>query len=162
MDSVGDFTCSGTVGSVVHAKDSGKPVAVHGITSPENWIEDFGSGSLSGGAMHISFDPGFLATVNTSVGYHVFLTPKGDSKGLYVTNEGPAGFDVRESNGGTSDIAFDYRIVGKRNGLETARLEDMTATEKMLKKQISPDPNKKVVQPVHPNLAARKNSRSTQ
>jgi hypothetical protein len=58
--------------------------------------------------------------------YHVFLTPKGDCKGLYVTDETATSFVVRELGGGTSSIAFDYRIMAKRRGYEGIRLADVT------------------------------------
>jgi hypothetical protein len=45
--------------------------------------------------------------------YHVFVTPEGDCKGLYVTQKSPAGFVVRELQGGRSTLTFDYRIVAK-------------------------------------------------
>jgi len=58
--------------------------------------------------------------------YHVFVTPKGDCKGLYVANETPAGFEVHELGGGQSNVAFDYRIVAHRKGYENVRLADKT------------------------------------
>jgi hypothetical protein len=56
----------------------------------------------------------------------VFLTPNGDSEGLYVAGKTATGFEVREQGGGTSNISFDYRIVAKRRGYESVRLEDIT------------------------------------
>jgi hypothetical protein len=47
---------------------------------------------------------------------------------LYVTNETSTSFEVREQGEGTSNIAFDYRIVAKRIGFENIRLEDKTKT----------------------------------
>jgi hypothetical protein len=131
MDSVGDFSCNGSVTGVVHAKASNRDLATHTVNSPENWIEDFGSGQLSGGAQHIAIEPNFGEIVNTSTDYHVFLTPEGDCKGLYIAGKGTDGFDVRELGGGTSNVAFSYRIVVKRAGMENARLEDRTAMNPM-------------------------------
>jgi hypothetical protein len=74
----------------------------------------------------VELEPAFAQTVNTGVEYHVFLTPNGDCKGLYVANKTASGFEVRELGGGTSSVAFDYRIVVKRKGYETVRMEDMT------------------------------------
>ncbi len=51
--------------------------------------------------------------IDDRTAYHVFLTPEGDSKGLYVTEESPAGFVVRESSGGRSTLAFEYRILAR-------------------------------------------------
>jgi hypothetical protein len=49
--------------------------------------------------------------------YHVFLTPRGDCRGLYVRSQGGASFEVRELGGGTSSVAFSYRIVGRRKDI---------------------------------------------
>jgi hypothetical protein len=68
----------------------------------------------------------FASTVNSATEYHVFLTPNGDCKGLYVTNETATDFEVRELGAGKSSVAFDYRIVAKRAGYENQRLEDVT------------------------------------
>jgi hypothetical protein len=107
-------------------------VALYSVQSPENWFEDFGSGTLSNGAATVTLDSTFTQTVNTGMTYHVFLTPKGDSEGLYVSNETPQGFEVREQRGGRSSVAFDYRIVAKRVGFESVRLADITAQTKKL------------------------------
>ena len=101
-------------------------VRLYAVQSPDNWFEDFGSANLSNGSATVLLDPNFAATVNTSVEYHVFITPKGDSEALYVANETASGFEVHEHGGGRSNIAFDYRIVGRRKGFENVRLEDVT------------------------------------
>ena len=125
IDANTDFNCDGSF-SAVHSVGDRK-IKTYGVQSAENWIEDFGSGRLSSGSSHISLEPTFAATVNTGAEYHVFLTPRGDSEGLYVANAGPEGFDVRESRGGRSSVGFDYRIVAKRKGYEAVRMEDITA-----------------------------------
>jgi len=43
-----------------------------------------------------------------------------------VGNQTAQGFEVHELRGGSSNIAFDYRIMAKRNGFETVRLADVT------------------------------------
>jgi hypothetical protein len=89
-------------------------------------MEDYGSGQLSDGSATIQLEPAFAETVNTGVEFHVFLTPGGDCKGLYVINKTGASFEVHELGGGSSNIPFDYKIVAKRNGLENQRLVDVT------------------------------------
>ena len=74
----------------------------------------------------MNIDPTFAETVSETADYHVFITPNGDSKGLYVFRKTAASFEVRESGGGTSSLSFDYRIVAKRRGYETQRLNDVT------------------------------------
>jgi hypothetical protein len=123
---LGNIGASGTVGGNVEVDNGSRQVALYGIQAPEVWFEDYGSGQLASGAVAITLEPVFLQTVNTSVEYHVFLTPKGDCEGLYVTNETATGFEVRELHHGSSSVAFDYRIVAKRKGYETTRLSDVT------------------------------------
>ncbi|MFN8525236.1 MAG: hypothetical protein U0821_19235 [Chloroflexota bacterium] len=91
----------------------GAPRQLFGVASPESWLEDFGRGDLVAGSATIALDPDFAAAVVTDV-YHVFLTPLGDSGGLYATNLGPTGFAVREQQGGKSSIGFSYRVVARR------------------------------------------------
>ncbi len=129
IDYYADLICDGNIQAVTKTSDQRK-VATYAVQSSESWIEDFGSGQLSGGHAIITLEPAFAKTVNTGVDYHVFLTPNGDSKGLYVTSKGPGGFEVHESNGGSSNISFDYRIVAKRRGSENVRLADVTEQRK--------------------------------
>jgi hypothetical protein len=135
IDNAGDLTCTGTVSGVVPAENGARKVSVHAVQSPENWFEDFGSGVLTNGAMTVSLDAAFASTVNTAIDYHVFLTPNGDCKGLYVSQKSPGSFEVRELGGGTSNVAFDYRIVAKRAGYENQRLEDVTDRYRKMKEQ---------------------------
>jgi hypothetical protein len=125
IDTSANLTCTGVVSGVIQGIN-GQQTAVYAMQSAENWLEDAGSGQLSNGSARIELDPAFAQTVNAGVEYHVFLTPKGDSDGLYVSNETPQGFEVHEQHGGRSSIAFDYRIMAKRKGYENVRLEDLT------------------------------------
>jgi hypothetical protein len=124
IDGAGDLSCSGTINGALAA--GAQKVSVYATQSTENWLEDAGAGQLLNGSTRIDLDPTFAQTVNTSVSYHVFLTPKGDCKGLYVSGETAQGFEVHEMGGGLSNIAFDYRIMAKRNGFENVRLADVT------------------------------------
>jgi hypothetical protein len=126
VDTSGDLTCSGSKSAVVPVDNNTRQVALYAVESPENWFEDFGSGQLASGAATITLEPIFAQTVNLGVDYHVFLTPNGDSNGLYVSKKTPTSFEVRESGSGRSTIAFDYRIVARRKGYETIRLADKT------------------------------------
>lgn len=117
----GNLACSGTKSAVVEVNQEARKL--YAIESPEVWFEDFGSARLENGQAEVSIDEIFAATVNLGVDYHVFLTPLGDCQGLYVAEKTPAGFGVRELGGGTASIEFDYRLVAKRAGYETQRLE---------------------------------------
>ena len=125
IDNFGDLYCAGNISSGQVLPDN-RVVALYAVQSPENWFEDFGSGSLENGSASIQLEPTFRDTVNTSIDYHVFLTPRGECEGLYVATMTPTAFEVRELHHGKSSIAFDYRIVAKRNNYEHIRMEDVT------------------------------------
>jgi hypothetical protein len=61
----------------------------------------------------VNLDADF-AKVVTLNGYRVFFTPEGDCRGLYVRSKRGSSFEVRELQGGTSNVAFSDRIVAKR------------------------------------------------
>jgi len=132
IDYQGNLNCTGAKHAVVLIDGGKRKVALSAIESPKNWFEDFGSEQLSNGVAVIALDGDFAQTVNTELDYHVFLTPSGDCRGLYVAQKSPTSFEVRELKGGTSNIRFDYRIVALRKNFENIRLEDHTH---------DPDPN---------------------
>jgi hypothetical protein len=122
----GSMSCTGQVKTVVTTRSSARQVETYSVQSAENWVEDYGSGQLVNGSATIEVEPAFAQTVNTGVEFHVFLTPGGDCKGLYVTHKTAGGFEVHELGGGISSIPFDYKIVAKRAGMERERLVDVT------------------------------------
>ena len=97
-------------------------VKVFSMESPEVWFEDFGGGQIVGGVGTVRLEPSFLQTVNLKSGYHIFLTPLGDCKGLYVANKTGKDFEVRELGGGQATVKFEYRIVAHRAGYDKTRL----------------------------------------
>lgn len=74
----------------------------------------------------VTLEPEFAQTVNTGLEYHVFLTPNGDCKGLYVSQKTAISFEVHELGSGASNVRFDYRIVALRKNFENIRMEDHT------------------------------------
>jgi hypothetical protein len=90
------------------------------MESPESWFEDFGTARLVKGRAEVRLAADFALTIRTSE-YHVFLTPYGDSKGLYVARSTPAGFTVREQGGGRSSIKFSFRVVARRKDVTVKR-----------------------------------------
>jgi hypothetical protein len=120
----GNLTVSGTKSSAAKLQN-GREVALYAVESPENWFEDFGSAELKGGAAWVPLDASFAEATNAAITYHVFLTPSGDSNGLYVARKTAAGFEVREHGGGSSSVAFDYRIVVRRRGYEAIRMAEV-------------------------------------
>jgi hypothetical protein len=92
-------------------------------------VEDFGEAQLVGGQSSVRIDPAFARTTDGTATYLVFITPEGNSNGLYVLNKTVGGFDVRENNSGRSTIAFSYRIVAKPFREHPARLQMITVTK---------------------------------
>ena len=80
---------------------------LHCMESPEHWFEDFGTAKLARGRGTVELD-GDFAKVIKPADYHVFVTPEGDCRGLYVAEKKTASFEVRELGGGTSSVAFSY------------------------------------------------------
>ncbi len=138
IDTLGNLKCNGFKAAVVPLAD-GRKVTLYAVEAPENWFEDVGSGKLTSGMATVSLDSTFAETVNTATECHVFLTPKGECEGLYVANETPQGFEVRELRGGRSSVSFDYRVMARRKGYENMRLEDVT--EQFREPQIALDAN---------------------
>ncbi len=124
MDVTGNLFCTGTLGAAAKI-NSRRQVGVYGVQSPENWIEDFGTGTLFGGVTTINLDPTFAKTISNKGDYHVFLTPAGECEGLYVASRSATSFEVRELKRGSSNVQFDYRIVAHRRGLETVRMPEL-------------------------------------
>ncbi len=115
------------------------------MESPESLFEDFGKGRLGNGRGEVKLDADFAALVHGD-DYHIFLTPRGDSNGLYVNGLTSSGFEVREQKGGTSSLEFDYRVVAKRKDIPAPRLEKVNL----------PQPIKELVKPPDPpNISER-------
>jgi hypothetical protein len=85
-------------------------------------MEDFGEGQLINGQAAIPLEHTFASTIDRTRSYLVFITPEGDSHGLFVATKSASGFTVRESMGGHSTLAFQYRIVAHPYGDNSTRL----------------------------------------
>src|SRR5262249_19627346 len=102
----------------------GRYQRLYSLESPESCFEDFGEGKLRRGKTKVHISADFAALVRTNR-YHVFVTPHGDCGGLFVASRTRTGFEVRELNGGTSNVSFSYRIVAKRKDIVGKRLEEL-------------------------------------
>lgn len=106
--------------------------------STEVWFTDYGFGSLDGDFITIEIDSLFAQTVNLEEPYHVFLQAYGHAS-IFVTNRTSNSFEVHLSDG-TLPLEFSYRIVAKRLGYETDRLEPAL--------NLSPESSETLQQPV--------------
>src|SRR5688572_17280115 len=130
----GSYTATGTKSAVVPHPD-GSMRTLYCTEATEGYFEDFGRAQLAGGVARVSLDPDFAPLVHAT-GYHVFAMAEGDSKGLFVTRQDATGFEVREQQGGSSNVAFSYRIVAKRRDVDSPRLKRVDAElTKLLKEQ---------------------------
>ncbi len=107
----GKLTQHGHPGAITHTIGAGD-VVMYAPSEAAATVEDVGEGTLVNGQSYVHIDPRFRATMSAGRPYLVFVTPQGDTDGLYVTEKTPTGFAVRE-HGAHSNVAFDYRIVGE-------------------------------------------------
>lgn len=126
ISSSGDLACTGGLKTLVSTQAGTHTVETYAVHSAENWMEDFGEGTLAAGQATIPLDATFAEAANTAVAYHVFLTPRGECNGLYIAERAATGFVVRELGHGRSSVAFDYRIVARPRGQEAQRFTDVT------------------------------------
>jgi hypothetical protein len=120
-----DLQCSGGVSGsdlrVRHRNDRGTRIASYASESASATIEDDGTAQLSGGLTTVELNPDFAGLLDHRW-YYVFLTPLGDSHGLYVSLKTPSAFQVRVSGGARESVAFDYRVVGHPRDASNGRL----------------------------------------
>jgi hypothetical protein len=95
---------------------SGAVVTTFSAKTSSPTVEDTGTAQLVAGTAAVRLDPAFAASIDQAAAYRVFVTPDGDTHGLYVATKTPQGFIVRESQGGRSTVSFDYRIVATSAG----------------------------------------------
>jgi hypothetical protein len=104
--------------------------------SPESWYEDYGRARLVEGSAEVELDADFVAVLRIEDGeYHVFLTPEGDTHGLYVDSRSARSFIVREQQAGTSSTTFSYRVVAKNKHRRPERLARLEEPEELTKQR---------------------------
>lgn len=117
----GTLTQSGTPLALAHTSE-GAQVTTYSAQQTMATLEDVGEAELAGGSAYVSVAPDFAAAIDQHANYLGFITPQGESQGLYVTRKTASGFEVRENGGGHATLAFDYRIVAKPYGRPSRRL----------------------------------------
>ena len=110
---------NGSKNAIVGTADGAR--ALYSEEATEVWFADYGFGKLENGRARILIDPGYAQTVSVDEPYHVFVQPYGNAE-LYVTERTNLGFVVKAKDG-HPDVEFSYRVVAKRRGFESARLE---------------------------------------
>jgi hypothetical protein len=102
------------------------------MESPESWFEDFGEAKLVKGKAAVKIDKDFAGVAKTDA-YHVFLSPYGESNGLYVSRRNRKGFEVREQSSGRNTLTFSYRVVARRKDVPSERLPKFDAPSQIVK-----------------------------
>lgn len=121
---------SGSTGLIVYGgsksaavKTSSGDRLLYNEESTEIWFTDYGSSTLKDGVALVAIDEIFAETANLDEPYHVFLQAYGDVT-IYVGERAPTYFEVfAKEDSSFTDIEFSYRIVAKRRGFESHRLE---------------------------------------
>jgi hypothetical protein len=115
IDPQANLDCTGNIsgGPAVESKHRnafGQRVLAYAPESATETIEDVGTAQMISGMANVRLDSAFAAMTDHRW-YYVFLTPLGDTRGLYVSLKAASGFQVREVEHGRSTLNFDYRIV---------------------------------------------------
>ncbi len=125
IDAEADLSCTGSIqGSSLrlrHRNGSGDHVLTYAAESTTATIEDVGTARMVGGIANVQIDPAFISVMDHRW-YYVFLTPLGDTRGLYVSMKTASAFQVRETEHGRSNLEFDYRIVARPSDATNDRL----------------------------------------
>lgn len=132
VDNVGNVFISGAIytqgpcySGCAKTHGAGKNVVSYTPRESLPTMEDYGQAQLVNGSASVAVDPAFSNVIDRASSYLVFVTPEGDTRGLYVTNKSRQSFTVRENQGGTSSVSFSYRIVAKPYGSKERRLPMM-------------------------------------
>jgi hypothetical protein len=125
VDGAGNLYYTGSSNIDVRTRGGAEAVAYAPKTT-ESTLEDTGTAQLSAGATTVALDPTYAQSIDLSRPYRVFLTPDGDTRGLYVAKKTATSFVVRETQGGHANIAFDYRIVAAAAGHGADRIGLLT------------------------------------
>lgn len=91
--------------------------------SPENWFEDFGSATVSGGRCRVNLRPDFaeVITVDDANPLRVFITPN-DFFGDWCVKKDGQGFTVLAPHA-PEGATFDWRIAAKRQNFTERRMD---------------------------------------
>ena len=101
-----------------HPEDPDKIIVYASLEGDEVGTYTRGTARLTDGEARIALGETFRWTTHPDVGLTAHLTPHGPTTGLYVASLTTEELVVREQDGGTSDVAFDYMVLGLRIGFE--------------------------------------------
>jgi len=93
---------------------TGQNVTLFAPESPMPLYTDYGTGQLVNGSATIDIDPAFAHMIyvneEDNAPLRVIVQLEGDCNGVFVTNKTATGFEVKELNGGNSNVKFTYTV----------------------------------------------------
>ncbi len=95
-------------------------------------IYNDGTGQLTNGKARVNFDETFLAALSKDTKPTITISPLGGWANIYIAAIDARGFDVVEANNGTSNINFNFIVVGKKLDLNAIPI-----SREVLKKDFS-------------------------
>lgn len=114
----GDTYVYGTKNAIVPTSNG--MAAINAYETAEYYFGDIGKAKTDkNGQALIQLDPLFLETINTSIPYHVFVSPY-ENANVWVEQMDQNSFSVKSSK---PNIEFSWEIKAKRKGYENHRLE---------------------------------------
>jgi hypothetical protein len=96
----------------------GKYVPTYGTTSMTADIVMRGKAKMVNGAATILFDESYAKLLSDKGNITVTISPLGESKGVFISNQNPKGFSVRENAGGTSNVELAWIAVATKAGYD--------------------------------------------
>jgi hypothetical protein len=101
-----------------HPRNSERVIAYSCPEGDEVATYTRGTARLVDGEARVPLGETFKWVTNPDIGLTAHLTPRGNCHGLYVESLRTDEMVVRELEGGSSDVAFDYIVYGLRVGFE--------------------------------------------
>jgi hypothetical protein len=95
-----------------------KMAVLYSSVSTDVTVSAMGTGTLVNGTCTLSFDKTFSDVVSSESAIIVTVTPNGNTNGVYIVETSKNGFTVKENNNGSSNVSFNFIVMGKRAGYE--------------------------------------------
>jgi len=132
IDQDANLTCTGKISGssrveVQHTTSENRHVLAYASESATPTIEDLGAARMRDGVANVEIPSDFASVIDRSNAYYVFLTPMGDTRGLYVSTQNAGGFQVRENMRGRSNVEFQYRVIAVPRDAKNVRLPSAPA-----------------------------------
>lgn len=97
------------------AAENGNRLPAYSLSSLQTDLYARGKATLQNGEAYISFDKNFAALVSGNPDDMIItVSPTGSSKGIYIAKQDPNGFVVKENEGGSGVVSFNWIAIAAR------------------------------------------------